>query len=223
MADKLQVWKQALTHLGKDNSAFTLASAVEARYALEAAWAGVVEEAFNEGDWNFAKVSAALVISNTETAAIGWNFVFEYPDDYLRTIAVSNTADFRQAFYDYIDQGGFLHANQNVMYLRFISGERMADDKVSTWPTMFWRYVAMKLAYETCEKLTSGATKQEDLERRKLKALRQAKSVDARNENNKLEEPGSWLRARRGGYGGYGNRLGNTLVGGEIVLGDGDV
>lgn len=222
MVTKLAVWKQALIHLEKDSSAFTLTSEVEARYVFDDAWPGVVEEAFNEGDWNFAKVSAALVLNGVETPAAGWSFVFAYPDDYLRTIAIANIPDFRQAFYDYIDQGGFIHANQNVMYLRYISNAKMADAAVESWPTMFWRYVAVKLAYETCGKLTSGSTKEVSLEKRKEKALRQAKSVDARNENNKVEQPGSWLRARRGFY-GNGNRIGNTIVGGEIVLGDGDV
>jgi hypothetical protein len=222
MADKLQVWKQALIHLGKNTSSFTLSSQTEPRYVFDDAWAGVVEEAFNEGDWNFAKVSAALVLNGSETAAVGWTYVFDYPEDYVRTVAVSNIPDFNSPFYDYVDQGGFLHANSNVMYLRYISSAKTEDDEVASWPTMFWRYVAMKLAYETCEKLTSGATKQEDLEKRLKKALRQAKSVDARNENNKVEQVGSWMRARRGGY-GRSSGLGNTIVGGEVQFEEGDV
>ena len=224
MANKLEVWNQALVHLEKEALA-SLTSQTEARYVFEKAWPGVVEEAFNEGDWNFAKVSAALVLNNVETAATGWTYVFDYPSDYLRTLTVSNVPDFQQAFVDYIDQGGFLHANQNVMYLRYISNAKMAAataDADLAWPTLFWRYVALKLAYETCGKLTGGSTLRDSLERRKEKALRQAKSIDARNENNKIDRPGSWLRARRG-FGGYGNRLGNTVIGGEIVPGEGEV
>ena len=55
------------------------------------------------------------------------------------------------------------------------------------------------------------------------KALRQAKSVDARNENNKVIQPGSWLRARRGGGVGGSCQSGGTLVGGEITFGEGEV
>ncbi|MDR6818504.1 hypothetical protein J2X76_003681 [Neorhizobium sp. 2083] len=224
MANKLAVWNQALVHLEKEGLA-SLTSEMEARYVFERAWPGVVEEAFNEGDWNFAKVSAALVLNVVETAAVGWTYVFDYPEDYIRTVAVSNVPDFQQEFFNYIDQGGFIHANQNVMYLRYISSAMMTvddDDDDLPWPTLFWRYVALKLAYETCGKLTGGASLRDDLEKRKEKALRQAKSVDARNENNKIDRPGSWLRARRGFY-GYGNRLGNTIVGGEIVPDEGDV
>lgn len=220
MASKLDVWKQALVHLEKDTN-ITLSSTVEARYVFDAAWAGVVAQAFNEGDWNFAKKSVALVINGSETAATGWTYVFSYPADYERTIAVSPVPDFRQEFFDYIDQGGFIHTNTNVLYLRYISDARQADDQVSTWPTMFWRYVAVKLAHESCGKLTSGSTLGDKLEKMEKKALRQAKSVDARNQPNAQVPTGSWLRSRKG-YGG-GSGLGGTVVGGEITFGEGDV
>lgn len=222
MADKLQVWNQALVHLGKA-SITSLTDDVESVNVFGNAWTGVVEEAFNSGDWNFAKASAQLSESSTGTAATGWTYVFDYPSDYIRTLAVSPYAGFEAPFYDYVDEGGFLSSNTTPIYLRYISDTKTADAKVDTWPTMFWRYAALLLAYETCEKLTSGATKQADLEKRLAKALRQAKSIDARNENNKVTGRGSWMRARQG-YGVGGSRVdGGTLVGGEIVLGEGDV
>lgn len=223
MADKLAVWNQALVHLEKP-ALVSLTSDVEARYVFDSAWPGVVEEAFNEGDWNFAKETAQLDVNGSETPAIGWSYVFDYPDDYMRTVAVSNIPDFNQPFRAYVDQGGFLHSSSDVLYLRYISRALMETASVPTWPTLFWRFVALKLAYETCGKLTSGSSQGEKLEKRVDKALRKAKNIDARNENNKVEYPGSWLRARRGGYGGWGNcHGGGTLVGGGIVPEEGDV
>ncbi|MBL0935513.1 MAG: hypothetical protein IBJ07_12285 [Rhizobiaceae bacterium] len=219
MADKLQVWKQALVHLQKA-TIVTLDDDVEAVYVFNSAWAGVVEEAFNAGDWNFAKVTVALSPA-VDPAAIGWTNAFAYPDDWVRTVAVGNSADLRFAFRDYADEGGFLHSNTNPLYLRYISDTFTADEHVDQWPTMFWRYVALKLAYDTCGRLTSGDSLEDKLEKRMDKALRLAKNVDARNENNKVLAPGSWLRARHGW--GSGCHSGGSLVGGEIVLGEGDV
>jgi len=220
MADKLQVWKQALVYLQKETIS-TLTDDVPAVYTFGAAWDGVVEEAFNAGDWNFAKLSVALSLNTTETPAVGWTYVFDYPDDWMRTVAINSSPDFRTRFYDYVDENGFLHANTNVLYLRYISRDKMDD--VASWPTMFWRYVAAKLAYDTCGRLTSGDTLEDKLEKRTDKALRQAKSVDARNENNKVLNPGSWLMSRYGGYGPCGRNDGGTLVGGEITFQEGDV
>lgn len=220
MADKLALWRQALIHLGKA-SITTLTDDVEAVNVFGNAWAGVLMEAFDAGDWNAFKKSAQLSQSGSGTAAIGWTYVFDYPDDYLRTVAVSNYPGFDEPFRDYVDEGGYLSANTDTIYLRYISNAKMVDASVDTWPAMFWRYVAMLLAYETCEKLTSGQTKQVDLEKRLTKALRDAKSVDARNENRQ-QGPGSWLRSRHGYGTGTGTSIG-VSVGGEIVLGDGDV
>jgi hypothetical protein len=220
MADKLQVWKQALVYLQKETIS-TLTDDVPAVYTFGAAWDGVVEEAFNAGDWNFAKLSVALSLNNTETPAVGWTYVFDYPDDWMRTVAINSSPEFRTRFYDYVDENGFLHANTNILYLRYISRDKMDD--VASWPTMFWRYVAAKLAYDTCGRLTSGDTLEDKLEKRTDKALRQAKSVDARNENNKVLNPGSWLMSRYGGYGPCGSNDGGTLVGGEITFQEGDV
>jgi hypothetical protein len=219
MADKLDIWRQALLHLGKA-TIDTLADDVEAVNVFNNAWDGVVEEAFNSGDWNFAKKSTQLSQSSTGTAATGWTYVFDYPSDYLRTVAVSPYAGFSSPFYDYVDEGGYLSANTPSIYLRFISDTKVADP--TTWPTMFWRYVALLLAGDTCEKLTNGSTMRADLERRTKDALRKARSVDARNENNKRIAPGSWLRSRNG-FNTGGSSGGGTLVGGEITLGEGEV
>lgn len=219
MATKLQVWKQALVHLGQATIT-TLTDDVEARYVFDTAWEGVVEEAFCDGDWNAFKKSAALVASVSGTAAPGWTYVWDYPSDYLRTIAVSPYGGFRDPFREYVDEGGYLHTNTTPIYLRYISDALIAN--VEAWPTMFWRYVAMKLAYETCDRITNGATTQDRLQARLQKALRQAKSVDARNENNKVIYTGSWARSRLSG-GGLGSTQGGTLVGGEITFDEGDV
>lgn len=220
MATKLQVWKQALIHLGQA-TIVTLTDDVEAVNVFGNAWDGVVEEAFNEGDWNAFKKSVALVASATGDVAPGWTYVWDYPTDYMRTIAVSQIGDFRHPFREFLDEGGFLHTNTTPIYLRYISDDKI--DNVEDWPTMFWRYVAMKLAYETCDRITNGATTQDRLQARLQKALRQAKSVDARNENNKVIYPGSWIRSRTSGAGIGSDNSGGTLVGGQISFEEGDV
>jgi hypothetical protein len=222
MADKLAVWKQALVHLERETIT-TLTDDVEPVYVFGAAWAGAVEEAFSSGDWNFAKATVALSADGAGTPAVGWSYVFDYPADWLRSVAISDRADFSSQFIDYADEGGNLHANTDALYLRYISSTKMADGQISTWPTMFWRYVALKLAFDTCGKLTSGDTLERKIFDRMEKALRQAKNVDARNENNKVIRTGSWVLSRRGaGVGGSGSN-GGTMVGGTITFGEGDV
>lgn len=218
MATKLDVYRQAELHIGK-STITVLTDDVEARYKFDQAWIGVVEEAFTEGDWNFAKKTSGL-IATADVPIDGWSYSFDYPADYLRTISVSPYARWAGQFYDFADQAGGLYANTDTLTLLYIRSDLVGN--VETWPTLFWRYVAMKLAYETCEALTNGATKQQDLENRLKKALRQAKNIDARNENNKRLAPGSWIRSR-GGWGTGCNGGIATTIGGEIVPEEGDV
>lgn len=217
MATKLDVYKQAELHIGK-STITALTDDVEARYKFDQAWTGVVEEAFMEGDWNFAKKTSSLSASGSVPVE-GWTYAFDLPDDYLRTVAVTPYALWRGGFYDYVDQGGLICANTDSLSLTYISDAKV--ELVDTWPTMFWRMVAMKLAYETCEALTNGATKQEDLDRRLKVAVRKAKNIDARNEGNQQLGPGSWLRAR-GGWGTGHNSI-HVTGGAEIVPEEGDV
>lgn len=219
MVTKLQVWRQALVHLEKETIANDTDTEVTAVNVFTNAWVGVVEEAFNEGDWNTFKVSAVLSPNLVVAPSSGWAYVFDYPDDYLRTVTVSSSPSFHNIHMDFADEGGYLHANTDTLYIRYISSEMTTDP--TKWPTMFWRYVALKLAFETCGRLTGGTGLRDRLGKQVEKALRKAKSVDARNENNKQLGPGSWLRARGGwGHGGCGI---STTVGGEITFGEGDV
>lgn len=220
MADKLAVWKQACVHLGKARVT-SLTEDTATRYAFDDAWPGVVEEAFNQGDWNFAKKTAQLVASVSGTATGGYSYVYDYPSDWMRTLAVSPLAEFRAPFTDYIDEGGFLHSSTSPLYIRYIRDDLVDDADVSTWPTMFWRFVALKLAYESCERLTQSTTLSEKLEKLMDRALKKARSVDARNEQGKRIYSGSWLAAR-GGY-GVGSPTINIQGTSEIALGEGDV
>lgn len=220
MADKLGVWNQALIHLEAAPIA-TLTDQVTAVNVFGNAWTGVVEEAFNEGDWNFAKKSATLVESGTGSASVGYSYVYDYPDDYLRTVTVSLTTSFNDPYTGYIDEGGYLHTNFGPVYLRYIRNDLVDDADVGEWPTMFWRYVAAKLAYETCGRLTQGTSLKAELSKVADKALRKAKSVDARQERNKPRNEGSWMRARHGGA-RHGDDTSISVIG-AIPLLDGDI
>lgn len=220
MADKLAVWKQALIHLGSA-PINTLTDAVVSVNVFNNAWPGVVEEAFSAGDWNFAKATVELVASVSGVASPGHAYVYDYPASYMRTVAVSPDTRFLTPFNSFLDEGSLLHSNTTPIYIRYISNVNMDDANIGTWPTMFWRYVAVKLAYETCERITQSTTREAVLNKLLTKALRRAKSVDARNEPGKEIPQGSWLRARRGDDRQGGDF--SSVVGGEIILSEGDV
>lgn len=70
MVTKLDVYQQAELHIGK-STITALTNEVEARYKFDQAWTGVVEEAFMEGDWNFAKKTSSLSASGAPRLLVG--------------------------------------------------------------------------------------------------------------------------------------------------------
>jgi len=218
MADKLAVWKQALVHLGSATIT-TLADAVPAVNVFNTAWPGVVEGAFSDGDWNFAKKTIEMSASVLGTASPGYSFVYDYPDDYQRTIAVAPSSRFDAPFNSYIDEGGYLHSNVSPLFLRFISSTNASDANVTRWPVSFWRYVAVSLAFETSERITQSSGLRDRLEKRLAVTLSKAKSVDAMNEQGKAISDGSWLRSR-GSDRGIGVP---SVIPGGVVLTEGDI
>ena len=219
MADKLQIWKTALVHLGAAQIQ-TLTDNVSATATFEAAYPGIVEEAFSEGDWDFATTTAQLV--ETTSASVSYTTTYAHPADLHRIVAVSNDPKFRYPFTEYVNEGGAIHADTSPCYIRYIATTKIATE--ADWPPSFWRYVAAKLAHETCERVTQSTSSMEKLEKIKDKALKRARSVDARTKPVVKVSHGSWVRARQGGGIGIGGSSGVTqTLGGEITLTEGDV
>ena len=221
MADKLQIYNQALLNIGQE-PLVTLTDDVQSRRVLDIAWAGVTEQAFNEGDWNFAK-KTALLTASASTPSVGFAYAFDYPADWIRTVSISPDRRTGYVYTDYEDAGGLISAGSASLYLTYISNASLATPAV--WPTMFWRYVSWRLAYETVEKLTNSTTKMQQLEKPMERALSQARNIDARNEQNKMIASGSWMRSRHGGYGSWPRNEVETVSTGPIdyPLGEGDV
>lgn len=221
MATKLEIWNRALIAMGRAIMV-SVTDETEPRYVFDAVWDSVVDQAFSRGDWNFAKKIEALSSSGAGTA--GFSYAFDYPDDYLRTVAIGRTANPRnEQFMDFIDQGDQLFANVDPLYLIYISSAETTD--LTNWPTAFTEFVVSHLAYMTCSSLTGSETTQDRLEKRATKTLLLAKNIDARNENNKTIGRGSWIRARRSGGNGFpgGCQSIGTGVSPEITPGEGDV
>lgn len=206
MATKLQVWKHALLLLGKETITSLTDTESHAIGVFTDAWPGVLAEAFNEGDWNFLKVTGSLVASTDGPAVGSWQYVWDLPDDYMRTIAIGPTADFDRDFRGYTDAGGYIYSSATPMFLLYVSKEK--QQVVEQWPDHFWLYVAHLLAARTCKRFTNGSTDEEDLEKKLKRAMQKAKSIDARNENNRRLPQGSWMRA----HGGWGGRRDSSLI-----------
>ncbi len=222
MADKLSIYNRAALHIGVDRL-LTLTDDVETRRVFDGAWPELVEGSMLDGDWNFAKATVSLAKSTTAPTRPGFSQAYDYPQNYLRTIAVAVDPYFQSPFDAYVDEGGFLYSDFEPVYLRYIRNDLVGDTEIDKWPTKFAHYVGALLAFETVERITQGQTSKRDLFNLAVRALRDAKSVDARQEQGKRIATGAWLRARRGGMTGLQRQNNTFTLGGRIVTQPGTV
>ena len=225
MADKLTIWNKALRLIGEGRLTATDED-IESRYVLDDAWPTIALDGLARGDWNFAMKTAELTASTTTTVIPGYDFAFDHPADWLRTIAYNFVADFTNVFFfdtelDVVEERGSWFTNSENFFVRYISTDYVQDANLTIYPPTYVEFVSALLARDICERLTQGTSKIQYLDGQIETRLRKAKSNDARNLKEKPVRPGKWIQ----GLSGQGNRRGQigTLVGGEIQLQEEDI
>lgn len=153
MATKLQVWNKALRLLGlprlsDEDDNFPTA------FELEDAWATVVLEVWEAADWNYATKHTSSV-GDTVGHTIGYTYRHDLPADWVRTITISPASDF-SAVADYRMEGGYIQAQDETIYIRYIASTFITDGRVPDWPPSFAEAVAAKLALELVPVMRPG-------------------------------------------------------------------
>ena len=196
MATKLGIWNDALRMLG-DNRLVSVTEDTEARYVLEDAWEDVKAYVFTEGLWNFATKTEEITADLGQTPIPGFNYVFDKPLYWLRTITVSGTSLFdTEAIYR--DENRRIYANTDTLYIRFISSERSSDDQIGNWPPAFAKLVSAHLASVCASRITGSRSDSDALRGAYKEYLASAKNKDALDQSQIILAPGNWVRAMRG-------------------------
>lgn len=199
MATQLAIYNDALIEMG-DRPLSSLSENTEARRILDQAYSSVVAHCLEAGLWNFAKRTVRLDSDTSITPAFGPGEVFAKPDDWVRTMAMSYDDQFRAPLVEYTDETSYWVADATPIYLQYVSDDASYGNNLDRWPESFTRFVVYELAMRTCTRITQNASKKDDLEKSRDRALRRAKNRDAMNENQpKFAPMGSWNRARGGG------------------------
>src|SRR5204862_4868724 len=101
MPTNLSVFNDALSHLGELKLA-NLSENREARHALDDTWGGRVGFCLERAFWNFAMRTVEIAASDTLAPAFGMAYVFEKPDDWVRTYQVSDNERFEPQLSQFI-------------------------------------------------------------------------------------------------------------------------
>lgn len=204
MASRLSIYKAALRYLGNAAGLSSLTEASPSRYALDDAWQGAGEYMLAKGLWNFAIRTSQLQQDEDEEALFGYQYVFSKPDDWVRTVSISNDPAFQVGFEDFADETNYWYANSDTLYARYVSNDDTYGWNVGAWRQPFAEAFACYLAFQCGLPLSSDKSNRNDLFNLSKTLLTEAKTLDAVDERVARSPAGRLVlsRLRRGSLSG---------------------
>lgn len=197
MADRLSIYRGALTLLGGANIS-SLSEDIPAKRALDAAWTNSVAYMLEQGMWNFAIRTIELPYSEDVEPLFGFRHAFSKPDDWLRTVSIAETADFWEGLRRYEDETQYWHADQETIFVRYVSNDEAYGWNVGAWRQTFSKALEAYLAFESALPVASDRGNRSDVFTLFKQRLSDAKSKDAVDERVRMKPPGRWTRSRLG-------------------------
>lgn len=196
--DKLGFYNAALRLLGERRLA-SLTENREPRRVLDGVWADdAIGACLEQGQWSWASRSIKMEATSSADTDFGYEYAFQKPDDYVRTISLCNDEYFSSTLNRFTDEGDYLYADSDTIYLRYVSDGVNYGRNYALMPQSFQRYVIAFMAYEASLRLTNSHAIQDRLEQQMRRRLSDAQAKDGVNRPVQFPPRGSWSRARQG-------------------------
>ena len=211
MTTQLELYNDALIEIG-ERTLSSLSENREPRRVLDAVYSNVVAECLEAGQWTFAVRTIQIDADPNLTTDFGYNNVFTKPDDWVRTIGLSDSEYVDLPLNSYKDEGGYWLADVDPLYVSYVSNDTSYGLNLGLWPASFSKYVVLSLAQAICRRITSNKADSEAIEKSQTKAKRDALNKDSFNKSVKFAPTGSWVNARSGGGTRERGKL-NRLIG----------
>lgn len=171
----------------------------ETRRALDDIWQrGGVRTCLAAGLWHFASRGAQWNFDPDITPPFGYTCAFQIPIDWVRWMMVASDPYFSAPLLQYTDEGSYFYCDLQMLFVKYVSDDPRWGMNFSAWPDNFTRYVEHYFAEAICIRITGDEKKRLDVEKRRDRYLRKAKSTDAMNEATSMIPPGQWRQARHG-------------------------
>lgn len=198
MVDQLSLYNGALRVL-KERKLASLTENREPRRLLDDVYGDqFFRTILEQASWVFATRSVQADYSPSVEPPFGYKYAFDKPADWIRTVTISGDDRFRNPLLAVQDEAGFWFSDLQTMFVRYISNDNAFGKDLSLWPASFIRYAEHYLAWEIGPRLLKTDRDVQEVERKMVKALSEARGKDALNDGTQALPLGSWTRARRG-------------------------
>jgi hypothetical protein len=204
MTDRLKIYNGALLLCG-ERSIASLTVNEEGRRLLDEVWNdNGVRYCLEQGQWRFAIRTSMLTYDTAIEPSFGYPRAFAKPTDWAVTAAVCSDEFFAQPLLRYSDEAQFLYANEDEIYVKYVSDDSAFGGDLGKWPASFTEYVKAYFASKIIFKLATSEETRTRLLGRTVdgrdgilgQAKLTAKNRDAMADPTKFAAQGGWTRAR---------------------------
>lgn len=196
MADRLEIFKGALRHLGNAAGLSSLTEVSASRQALDDAWQSSVDFLLEKGLWNFAIRAVEFAYDENMEPLFGYDYAFSKPTDWVRLVSISDEPTFREGLADYADENGYWYANVETIYVRYISNDDAYGWNVGSWRQSFAKCLEAYLAFSSSLPISADRGNRNDLYNLYKQLLKDAKTLDAVDERVQQKPAGRLVKSR---------------------------
>jgi hypothetical protein len=161
-------------------------------------WSIGAKTCLQAASWNFASRTVRIDSDPAITPASGYRYVFQHPDDWLRTVGISADEYLDFPLERYLDEGGRWLTDTDPIYVRYVSNDADFGMNLTLWPSNFTLYVAAYLASLIAPRIRES--KQKDMIQLSRMRFSKAAAVESTGQPAEFQPPGRFVIARGGGY-----------------------
>lgn len=204
---RFKVYNNALMLCG-ERSLASLSEERKPRRLLDQVWdSDGVRYCLEQGQWQFAMRTQRIDYDPDIEPEFGYRKGFNKPDDWVLTSALCSDEYFRVPLLAYADELDYWYADQELIYVKFVSDDEDYGENLAEWPATFCDYVDAYFASKVIMDLTSDKQRIQmlfgrpgDIDGGELgRRLKIAKSRAAMTQPTQFPAQGGWNSARRGG------------------------
>jgi len=137
--------------------------------------------------WNSALERKLL--TNIGEPLFGWNYMYQLPADYIKVVEVEPVSKYM------VEKKNIL-SNEKTLYLLYIAN----PTDIGNLDPLLAEAIAMKLAWEIAETLTSKSGLKQEMMQKYIIALQEARSANSKDKTPERRERNSYYDAKKGRY-----------------------
>ena len=184
--DKTGISNLALSNLGEARIQSLTENSARAR-ACSARIDSCIESVLRMNVWNSAL--ERVLLTQIEAPLFGWNYTYQLPANCIKVVEVEPVSK-------YLVEKKNILSNETSLYLLYVA----TPTDTNNLDVLLAEAIAMKLAVEIAETLTSKEGLKQEIAQKYFLALQEARSANSRDKTPEHRERSSWLDAKKGRY-----------------------